>query len=176
MFSFLSVVPFSVTSSVVSSLSDGDGHGGVSKSSHSKDRVSSTSSSSSSSAPSSDHVLFELQSLFYVACKSLRISAVRKELIGRCFDSGHGSLEEDVQWFTPAVQMAMAPTPSVGMNGSIGGASSSSLPSSSSSSSSTSTQLLTSLQDPWLLVEGLSSSPFIDFMYEHSKINTTTHK
>jgi hypothetical protein len=42
-----------------------------------------------------DHMLFDLQGLFYVASRSLRISPARRQLIAQSFDSGHGGQIHD---------------------------------------------------------------------------------
>ena len=119
------------------------------------------SSATNSSSSSGDHVLFDLHALFSSVCRSMRISTVRKQLIGQCFENAHGGLEDDLQWqTTPAVILAAASSSFSAGN----------LNSQSSSSSSASSVSLASLQDPWLMLEGLSSSPLIDFLYEHSKL------
>lgn len=141
----------------------------------------SASAASNSSGPSSkdrrDQILFELQGLFEVASRSLRLSEARRTLIAQSFDVGHGgqwsalmragllfscrlltaasvfvffaapAVEEDVQWLGPTSLAASSAA--------------------SSFAAPTAAHRL-AVQDPWLMIEGLSSSPFIDLMYDRS--------
>ena len=104
-----------------------------------------SSATSFSSSARRDQILFELQGLFEVASRSLRLSEARRTLIAQSFEIGSGAVEEDVQW--------LGPTP---------------LAASSSNSAAPPSATHLAVQDPWLMIEGLSSSPFIDLMYDRS--------
>jgi len=111
-------------------------------------------STTSSGSGQKDQMLFEVQSLFHAATRSLRLSAARRNLIARSFNIGHGALEDDVSWVSASLPpISQATTHST----------------SSHLSTSSSAHSHGQINDPWLLLEGLSNTPFIDALLDHSK-------
>jgi hypothetical protein len=123
-------------------------------------RAAAAAGSAPSKSAGGDSLLASLHALFHTVCRSSLSSsssrpsdAARRELISACLPFGHGWAEEEPQWRTPAhsdVSMGVGFPPSHG-------------------AASSSSAAAVALADPWLLLEGLASSPFIDAMYEQAK-------
>lgn len=126
--------------------------------------VSSSTSASSSSATSNDsssgraQLVFELSGLLSSASRSLRLSSDRRVLLGACMAAAHhaaGGIEDDMQLRTP---LATTTTPYAA----------------SSTAAASSSAVAAQANDPWLLLEGVNSSPLIDALYDQTKSHSTT--